>query len=74
MAVLSPMCRVTPFEQMGYGLSALGCAVKGSLRLFQVKVSKASKTAKRVSVHKECALKCVHLPFSEESSLQCYES
>lgn len=55
MAVLSPMCRVTPIEQMGCGLSALGCAVKGSPRLFQVKVSKASQTAKRVSIHNKCA-------------------
>ena len=44
------MCRMALFEQTGCGLSALGRAVKGSLRLFQVKVSKASRTAKRVRV------------------------
>jgi len=50
VAMLSLMCRMALLEQMGCGLSALGSAVKGSLRLFQVKVSKASKTAKRVRV------------------------
>lgn len=50
MAVLSPMCRMSLFEQAGCGLSALGSAVKGFLRLFRVKVLKASKTAKRVRV------------------------
>lgn len=50
LAVLSPMCRIALFEQTGRGLSALGSAVKGSLRLFQVKVSKASKTARRMRV------------------------